>query len=92
MDLLALADFNEVARHGGFGRAARITGRPKATLSRRVRQLEMKREDLPGYRDGSDPWIKDPPPDKDAKGKAKTAKARTKSADTASDSDTAGSK
>jgi DNA-binding transcriptional LysR family regulator len=40
MDLLALADFNEVARHGGFGRAARISGRPKATLSRRVRQLE----------------------------------------------------
>lgn len=40
MDLLALADFNEVARHGGFGRAARATGRPKATLSRRVRQLE----------------------------------------------------
>ncbi|MBS0632885.1 MAG: hypothetical protein JSS11_13300 [Verrucomicrobia bacterium] len=43
--------------------------------SRRVRQLEMKREDLPGYRDGSDPWIKDPPPDKDAKGKAKKTKA-----------------
>ncbi|GAB2554985.1 LysR family transcriptional regulator [Rhodanobacter koreensis] len=40
MDLLALADFNDVARHGGVGRAARITGRPKATLSRRVRQLE----------------------------------------------------
>ncbi|WP_426699829.1 LysR family transcriptional regulator [Rhodanobacter sp. Col0626] len=40
MDLLALSDFNDVARHGGFGRAARITGRPKATLSRRVRQLE----------------------------------------------------
>jgi DNA-binding transcriptional LysR family regulator len=40
MDLLALADFNEVARHGGVGRAARVTGRPKATLSRRVRQLE----------------------------------------------------
>lgn len=40
MDLLSLADFNEVARHGGVGRAARITGRPKATLSRRVRQLE----------------------------------------------------
>lgn len=43
--------------------------------SRRVRELGMKREDLPGYRDGSDPWIKDPPPDKDAKGKAKTKKA-----------------
>lgn len=40
MDLLALADFNDVARHGGIGPAARFTGRPKATLSRRVRQLE----------------------------------------------------
>jgi DNA-binding transcriptional LysR family regulator len=40
MDLLALADFNLVARHEGFGRAARATGRPKATLSRRVADLE----------------------------------------------------
>lgn len=40
MDLLALADFNLVARHGGFGRAARASGRPKATLSRRVLELE----------------------------------------------------
>lgn len=40
MDLLALADFNLVARHGGFGLAARATGRPKATLSRRVMELE----------------------------------------------------
>jgi DNA-binding transcriptional LysR family regulator len=40
MDLLALADFNLVARHGGFGRAARATGRPKATQSRRVAELE----------------------------------------------------
>jgi len=40
MDLLALADFNLVARHGGFGRAARAGGRPKATLSRRVSELE----------------------------------------------------
>jgi len=40
MDLLALTDFNLVARHGGFGRAARETGRPKATLSRRVAELE----------------------------------------------------
>jgi DNA-binding transcriptional LysR family regulator len=40
MDLLALADFNLVARHGGFGRAAREAGRPKATLSRRVADLE----------------------------------------------------
>ncbi|MGY4499322.1 DNA-binding transcriptional LysR family regulator [Bradyrhizobium sp. GM24.11] len=44
MDLLALADFNLVARHGGFGRAARATGRPKATLSRRVSDLESSLE------------------------------------------------
>jgi DNA-binding transcriptional LysR family regulator len=40
MDLVALADFNLVARHGGFGKAARAAGRPKATLSRRVAELE----------------------------------------------------
>lgn len=40
MDLLALADFNLVARHGGFGKASRAAGRPKATLSRRVAGLE----------------------------------------------------
>ncbi|WP_332302655.1 LysR family transcriptional regulator [Rhizobium sp. GR12] len=40
MDLLALVDFNLVARHGGFGKAARAAGRPKATLSRRVAELE----------------------------------------------------
>lgn len=40
MDLLALADFTLVARHGGFGRAARAANRPKATLSRRVAELE----------------------------------------------------
>lgn len=40
MDLLALADFNLVARHGSFGEAARVAGRPKATLSRRVTELE----------------------------------------------------
>lgn len=40
MDLLALADFTLVARHGGFGKAARAAGRPKATLSRRVSDLE----------------------------------------------------
>ena len=40
MDLLALADFNLVARHGGFGKAARAANRPKATLSRRVSELE----------------------------------------------------
>jgi DNA-binding transcriptional LysR family regulator len=40
MDLLALADFHLVARYGGFGRASRAAGRPKATLSRRVTELE----------------------------------------------------
>src|SRR5262245_24252348 len=44
MDLLALADFNLVARHGGFGAAARAAGRPKATLSRRVAELEAALE------------------------------------------------
>jgi len=41
MDLQALSDFNLVAAHGGFGRASRVTGRPKATLSRRVAELEQ---------------------------------------------------
>jgi DNA-binding transcriptional LysR family regulator len=41
MDLIALADFNLVASHGGFGRASRASGRPKATLSRRVMELEQ---------------------------------------------------
>jgi DNA-binding transcriptional LysR family regulator len=40
MDLQALTDFNLVAASGGFGRASRISGRPKATLSRRVAELE----------------------------------------------------
>jgi len=42
VDLLALSDFVTVARHGGFGRAARASGRPKATLSRRVAELEAR--------------------------------------------------
>lgn len=41
MDLQALADFNLVAAHGGFGRASRMSGRAKATLSRRVAELEQ---------------------------------------------------
>ena len=40
MNLVALTDFNIVASHGGFGRASRISGRPKATLSRHVQELE----------------------------------------------------
>ncbi len=50
MDLAALADLNLVARHGGFGRASRASGRSKATLSRRVldpeRELGVRRLDL----------------------------------------------
>jgi DNA-binding transcriptional LysR family regulator len=41
MDLQALSDFNLVAANGGFGRAARVSGRSKATLSRRVAELEQ---------------------------------------------------
>ncbi|MBE1161739.1 LysR family transcriptional regulator [Dyella acidiphila] len=41
MDLQALKDFALVATHGGFGRAARASGRSKATLSRRVTELEQ---------------------------------------------------
>jgi DNA-binding transcriptional LysR family regulator len=41
MDLQALSDFNLVAAHGGFGRAGRVSGRSKATLSRRVAELEQ---------------------------------------------------
>jgi DNA-binding transcriptional LysR family regulator len=41
MDLAALRDFNLVATHGGFGRASRATNRPKATLSRKVTELEQ---------------------------------------------------
>ena len=40
MDLTGLADFNLVAKHGGFGAASRASGQSKATLSRRVRELE----------------------------------------------------
>lgn len=40
MDLLALADFDLVATHGGFSQASRMAGRPKATLARRVDDLE----------------------------------------------------
>ena len=43
MNLAALSNFNLVATHGGFGKASRATGQAKATLSRRVRELE---EDL----------------------------------------------
>jgi DNA-binding transcriptional LysR family regulator len=40
MDLTAVNDFNLVAKHGGFGAASRATAISKATLSRRIRELE----------------------------------------------------
>jgi DNA-binding transcriptional LysR family regulator len=40
MNINALQDFISVVTHGGFGAAGRATTTPKATLSRRVRQLE----------------------------------------------------
>jgi DNA-binding transcriptional LysR family regulator len=40
MDLTALTAFNLVASQGGFGKASRKSGLPKATLSRQVRALE----------------------------------------------------
>ena len=40
MDLNALADFALVAAQGGLGRASRASGRSKATLSRRIVDLE----------------------------------------------------
>ncbi len=42
MNLAALSDFNLVATHGGFGKASRATGQAKATLSRRIRELEQE--------------------------------------------------
>lgn len=39
-DLRALETFNSVVRSGGIGKAARSLARPKATLSRQVRELE----------------------------------------------------
>jgi DNA-binding transcriptional LysR family regulator len=40
MDLNALADFALVASNGGLGKASRASGRSKATLSRRIAELE----------------------------------------------------
>lgn len=40
MNLSAVTDFILVARHGGFGAASRAAATSKATLSRRVRELE----------------------------------------------------
>jgi len=41
MDMQALSDFALTARHGGFGAASRATGRSKATLARRLADLEQ---------------------------------------------------
>src|SRR6218665_2313472 len=40
MDLNALTDFALVATNGGLGKASRASGRSKATLSRRIAELE----------------------------------------------------
>lgn len=40
MDLSALADFHRVVAAGSLGKASRASNRPKATLSRHVRDLE----------------------------------------------------
>ena len=40
MDLNALADFALVATNGGLGKASRASGKSKATLSRRISDLE----------------------------------------------------
>jgi DNA-binding transcriptional LysR family regulator len=40
MNLNALADFALVASHGGLGKASRASGKSKATLSRRIADLE----------------------------------------------------
>jgi DNA-binding transcriptional LysR family regulator len=42
MDLNALADFALLATHGGLGKASRASGRSKATLSRRIAELEQQ--------------------------------------------------
>lgn len=40
LEITMLRDFRLVASHGGFGKASRASGRPKATLSKRVNELE----------------------------------------------------
>lgn len=40
-DLRALAAFDAVMQAGGMGKAARMLDRPKATLSRQIRELEQ---------------------------------------------------
>jgi len=41
MDLNALSDFHLIAIHGSLGKASRASGRAKATLSRRIAELEQ---------------------------------------------------
>lgn len=40
MDFSLLFDFQLIATHGGIGKASRASGRPKASLSRRLAELE----------------------------------------------------
>jgi DNA-binding transcriptional LysR family regulator len=42
MDLNALSDFALVGTHGGLGKASRASGKSKATLSRRIADLEAQ--------------------------------------------------
>lgn len=42
LDLSELAVFVEVARHGGFSRAARALGLPRSTVSRKISDLEAR--------------------------------------------------
>ena len=37
-----MIDFTSVAHHGGLGKASRASGRSKATLSRRIADLEQQ--------------------------------------------------
>ncbi|WP_368642714.1 LysR substrate-binding domain-containing protein [Castellaniella ginsengisoli] len=43
MDLTALKAFDLVATHGGYGKASRASGCAKATLSRRIMELEHRK-------------------------------------------------
>ena len=40
LDISLLVDFQLIAAHGGLGKASRASGRPKASLSRRLAELE----------------------------------------------------
>jgi DNA-binding transcriptional LysR family regulator len=42
MDITAFSDFHLVAIHQGFGQAARVSDRPKSSISKNVRMLESR--------------------------------------------------